>query len=240
MFKAPFAPAVGAGKRALLVAEELRLHQLLRDRGHVQCYECVVGTGAMTMQGAGHKLLTSARLAIDQHRDVALGKSANRAEHLLHGRRIADNFCGGVTALVFIDLIVLSALRLGTGDSSDHLLDIKRFWQVLECALFIGAHCAVKVRVRRSDNNGQVGLLRFKLGQQRNTVHARHANITHHHHGLFAGQRLQHIITGLKGAAVEAGSGQSLFHYPPDRAVIVDDPYLVSHRHLRSPWVIAG
>ena len=119
------------------MTEEFRLHQLLRDGGHIECNERVAGAGAMAVQCARHQLFAGAGLAVNQHCDVALGESANRAEHFLHGRRVANNFCGGVTALALIDLIVLSPLGLGAGHGGHHLFDIKGLWQVFECPFFV-------------------------------------------------------------------------------------------------------
>ena len=168
------------------------------------------------MQCARHQLFAGAGLAVNQHRDMALGKSANRAEHFLHGRRVANNFGRAVTALTLIDLIVLSPLGLGAGHGGHHLFDIKRLRQVFECSFFVGADGTVEIRVCRGDNDGQVGLLRFELGEQRDAIHAGHANITHHHQWLFLGQRVQHVVTCLKGSAVDARPRQGFFHYPPD------------------------
>jgi hypothetical protein len=57
------APAVGAGKGALLVAEQLALQQLLRDGGAVEGQEGRLGTGAVLVDGAGDQLLAGAALA---------------------------------------------------------------------------------------------------------------------------------------------------------------------------------
>jgi hypothetical protein len=49
------------------------------------------GARAVAVQGPGDQLLAGARLAVDQHRDVAVREAADGAEHLLHGRRLADD-----------------------------------------------------------------------------------------------------------------------------------------------------
>ena len=68
----------------------------------------------------------------------------------------------------------------------------------------------------RGDDDGQVGLLRLELGEQCDAIHAGHADITHHHHWLFRGQRVQHVIPCFKGATVETRPGQGFFHDPAD------------------------
>ena len=90
------------------------------------------------------------------------------------------------------------------------------------------------------NDDRQLGLFGFDARQQLDAVHARHPNIAHDHHRLFKREGVEHFVTALKGAAVEARPGQGFFHDPTDRAVVVDDPYLISDGHLKSPWVIEG
>ena len=93
LFKAPFTPAIGSGERAFFMAKQFRLHQFLRNCRHIERDECVVGTGAVAVQGPGNQLFTRPGFTIDQHRNVALGKPTSGAEHFLHGRRVADDLC---------------------------------------------------------------------------------------------------------------------------------------------------
>ena len=69
----PAEPArVGAGERALLVAEQLALDQLARDRRHVDGDERAVAALAEIVQRARHQLLAGAGLAGDQHGEVGV------------------------------------------------------------------------------------------------------------------------------------------------------------------------
>jgi len=56
----------GPGERALLVAEELRFDQLLRDGGAVDLDERLPGPQAMGVDGPGHELLARAALPVDE------------------------------------------------------------------------------------------------------------------------------------------------------------------------------
>jgi hypothetical protein len=85
--KRPFAPGLGAGEGAALVAEQFGLHQVARDRGHVQRDEGRAGARAVPMQRARDQLLAGAGLAVDQDGDVRARQPADGAEHLLHRRR---------------------------------------------------------------------------------------------------------------------------------------------------------
>ncbi len=79
------------GEGALLVAEQFRLDQIVGDRRHVQGDKGVFGARAVAVQGPGHQLLAGAGLAVDQHGDIGVGQPADGAEHLLHGRCLADD-----------------------------------------------------------------------------------------------------------------------------------------------------
>src|SRR5947199_325066 len=72
------------------------------------------------------------RLSRDEQRDTGAGKTANRAEHLLHGRRAAEElgnaWCGGSIA---------ATNQPGVRrpfDQRDCLVDVERLRQVLERA----------------------------------------------------------------------------------------------------------
>ena len=59
--------AVGAGERARLVAEELALHEVGRNRGAVDRDHRPIGALAGAVDGPGDELLARAALAADQH-----------------------------------------------------------------------------------------------------------------------------------------------------------------------------
>ena len=82
--------AVRAGEGALLVAEQLALDQLARDRGHVDRDERPGAALAEIVQRAGDQLLAGAALAGDHDRQVGAHQPGDRAVDLLHRRRAAD------------------------------------------------------------------------------------------------------------------------------------------------------
>ena len=69
LFEAPLANGIRAGKRPLLVAEQLGLNQIFWDRGHIQSDKRRFCSRAVAMQGMRHKLFTGSRLTVDQHAD---------------------------------------------------------------------------------------------------------------------------------------------------------------------------
>ncbi len=81
---------IRAGERALLVAEQLGLEKIRRNRRRIQRNERLRRTRAVIVKRARDELLTRARLTRDQHRDAGASESPDRAEHLLHGRRATE------------------------------------------------------------------------------------------------------------------------------------------------------
>ena len=76
----------GAGKGALLVAEQLGLQQRFRDRRAVDRDEAAARPAARRMQVAGEDLLAGSGLAGDQHAGVAGRDLVGQRHHLGHGR----------------------------------------------------------------------------------------------------------------------------------------------------------
>jgi hypothetical protein len=73
-----------AGERALLVAEELALEQVLRDRGAVDRDEALAAARRLRVQVARQDLLAGARLAEEQHRGVGRRHALDRPAHPHH------------------------------------------------------------------------------------------------------------------------------------------------------------
>lgn len=82
---------MGAGERTLGVPKERGLEQGLRQRAAVFPHESAVPAFAAPMKRAGDELLAGARLAEQQHGDVALRNAVGEAEQLLHGLALADD-----------------------------------------------------------------------------------------------------------------------------------------------------
>ena len=70
-FEVALARLFGIGECALLMAEELRLDQLGRNGAAVHGDEGAVASSARSVDGAREHLLAGARLAFDEHGDVA-------------------------------------------------------------------------------------------------------------------------------------------------------------------------
>src|SRR6185436_18109774 len=88
-----------AGERAALVAEELGLEQVLRHRRGVDGDEWLGRACTMAVQGARDKLLSGSRLAGNENGRARLREPADRAEDLLHRRRLAEDLLRGAHRL---------------------------------------------------------------------------------------------------------------------------------------------
>ena len=82
---------IGPRERALLVAEQLGLEQLLGQRRAVDGHEGLGGARAVGVDGARDQLLARPRLA--EHQDVGLGprRLLHQLEDPGHGRAAADH-----------------------------------------------------------------------------------------------------------------------------------------------------
>ena len=67
-----------AGERALLVAEQLGLEQVLRDRRAVDRDKRAVGARTERVERAREQLLAGAALAFEQHRRVGRRRAVQR------------------------------------------------------------------------------------------------------------------------------------------------------------------
>src|SRR5205807_2326726 len=85
-----FAVLGGAGERALLVAEELALHQGIGDSAAIDRHERLVAARAVLVDQARRELLAAARFARDVHRRLGAGELADQLAHLGERRAVAQ------------------------------------------------------------------------------------------------------------------------------------------------------
>ncbi len=86
----------GAGERPLLVAEELRLDQLLGNRRAVDLDEPLAAAQAVAVDRARDELLADAALALDQHGRVGRRRAADRPPSPASARRSRRPSGGGL------------------------------------------------------------------------------------------------------------------------------------------------
>ena len=215
-----------AGEGAALMAEQFALQQVLRDGRRVDGDEGPVGPRRVLVQRTRHQLLARAGFAGNHHRHVALAQAANRTEHILHGRCLAQHFRGGRHAL-FGHFLALAFFDR-TANQLHRLDQVKGLGQVFECAALKGGHRAIQIGKRRHDDDRQAGQLFLDLFQQVQARAAGHADIAHENlRPLFLGgvlQCRQHFTRVGETARRQVLAQQGLFQNKPDGLVIVNDP----------------
>src|SRR2546427_4718968 len=80
----PLLALMRSRERALLIAEELRLDQGVRDRAAVDSDERLVASGTQLMDRASNELLASAGLALDENSQRRVGHLLDLLDNLLH------------------------------------------------------------------------------------------------------------------------------------------------------------
>lgn len=92
------APLVRAGERAALIAEQLRLQQVMRNRAAIDRDERPLAADGALVDRERRQFLAGSRLARDEHARVGLRDLADRAEQLLHRLAVADHPCSPIDA----------------------------------------------------------------------------------------------------------------------------------------------
>ena len=222
--KRPWVPRRRAGERAALVAEQLALDQLARDRRHVDRDERTGPAFAVIVQRAGDQFLAGARLAVDHHRQVGGGEPGDGPVDLLHRRAAADQR----QAFVRIARLRRAGARLrrhrqGAADHRQQFLQIEWLGQVFEGAALGRLHRRHQRRLRAHHHHAQV---RPDLADARNQVEA--VLVRHDHVGddqiALAVLHPAPERRGVAGAAdLIAGPPQCLGQHGADGSVVVRD-----------------
>ena len=96
----------GVGERALDVAEQLALEDVLAQRGAVQRHERLVLARAVLVDRLGDQFLAGAGLALDQHAGVGRRDPLQPVDDVVHLRAVADD-------ALEAELLVEPAVQLG-------------------------------------------------------------------------------------------------------------------------------
>ncbi len=178
----PPAPLLGrAGEGALLVAEELALDQLARQRRAVHRHERPLAARAAVVDRARDELLAGAGLAEDQHRAVGGRDQRQLIEQLREVQRPAhdlaevvpgpdlvleavDDRAGALVRLdllpearvLFRELAVRAAQREVSPDASEQLARLERLGEVVDPAGREGAHLLGRLVQRGEEDHRHV------------------------------------------------------------------------------------
>ena len=157
---------------------------------------------------------------------MALRQAANGAEHVLHGRglaqhlgRIGHALLGHLLALAFVDRAADQLHRLG---------QVKGLGQVFKGAAGERRHCTVQIGIRRHDDDRQAWQALLDLRQQIQPRTTGHADVAHQNlrtaRGAFGVQRVQHFARVGEAARGQLLALDRFFQHKADGLVIVNDP----------------
>ena len=224
LLEAAPAQRISAGERTLLVPEKLRLQQVGRERRSVECDDRLAGARAVPVQRACDKLLARAGFSRDQHGHARARQATDRAEHLLHGARLAQQFRDA--AAVCLGIHWHRRLLGGTAHELDRLVDIKGLGEIFERAALIRGDRRIKVGVGRDDDHRQGRMQRLDFAEELEAAAPRHTDVSHQHIGRLEAQRSERFVGLVEGAGDHAAAAQRLFQYPAYRGVVVHQPDL--------------
>ena len=145
--------AGSAGESPFFVAEELALDQFVGQGRTVDRQERTVLAGAEGMDGPGHQFLASAALAGDQHGRLERRGPADLIEHVLHGRRGAQQPSEpGILLVVGQATGQHQAALQGLVHAGLQVFGLQRFEHVVHGAQLHGLDRALGRSVRRDDD----------------------------------------------------------------------------------------
>jgi hypothetical protein len=150
------------------------------------------------MERPRHQFLTRARFAGDQHRHVGLRQPPDRAEHVLHGRRLTENLRRIAQAIV--DFLFAQALFQRAADQLDRAIHVERLGEVFKRAALERRHGAVQIRIRGHDDDRQPGVLGLDGLQKIQPRAARHADVGNQDLRRFFVERVERVAHVGKAA----------------------------------------
>jgi hypothetical protein len=239
LLEAPAAHRLRAGEGPSFMAEELALQEVFRDRGGVDRDERLGRSRAVAVQRPRDELLAGARFPRDEDGRMRLREAPDRAEHLLHRRRLPEDLrCFHVRRG---ELHVPAVFLERAAHEPHRVVDVEGLREVFERPALEGGHRAVEVRVRRHDDDRGRREARLELLHELEARRARHANVAHDDLRGLEGQPVERFLRAPEGAVEDALARERLLEHPADRAVVVDDPDGVGNvlvRHHEAAFVL--
>src|SRR5712692_10721859 len=183
-----------AGEGALLVAEELGLDQVLRDRRTVDFDEGTLGSLAVVVERVGYRLLAGAIFPLNQDIGFARRNAFNQVEELLHLLAPADHVLELVAILQpLFELLVLVRQRLlldGLLELVEQTLGIDGLLEKVERAGFDRLDRARNVALARNHDHLRFGVELLELPDELDAVHIGQQHVGDHRVGFPGPEKL--------------------------------------------------
>jgi len=231
----------GTGEGAALVAEQLALEQLARDRRRVDGHEGQRAAMARCVQGARDQLLAGAALAGDQHRHVAARHAADglegveqgrAASHQALARRRAPRHLAAQRAHLALECAAAQSLL----DQRARLLGSEGLGQIIERAALHGFDGVLEGVLRRHDHHGDLAAARLHVVEQVEARGPGHAQVEEGDLELTARQRGERLVAARGLGHLVAGLLQRLAQHEADARLVVRHQHTgaLAHASLRS------
>ena len=226
--------ALGAGKGAAFMAEQLALEQVLGNRRAVQRDKRLAGAVAEIMQATGNPLLAAAGVAAQEDIHRGAGQFEDLPTQGFHRPRDAEQ--------LRLDMVFKGELLTQLAVLADQTALVQRAAHAVEQAfggkgLFDKVIGALAQRLHRhrhiampgDQNHRQIAVALQHAVEQLQAIGAGHAHIADDDAGVVTVDQRQRGLR--RGAAVHAKAGQlqPLLHRLADGRFIVDDYYVPSH-----------
>ena len=215
---------VGAGERALLVAEQLALHQIFGDRGAVDLDERPVRARRMLMDRARDHVLAHAAFPAQQHRGAGGRHARDGGENLLHRRAAADDVVELVALAQLLAQLAILVAQLADFQRLFHhghqVIERKRLGQKIDRAGLHGLHRVFDGAERGHDDHGRVRVLAAQFVEQLQAVHAGQLQIGEDQVGASAS--LQAFLGGAGLLDFVAGGGQMQLDHAAELFFVFD------------------
>ena len=212
--------------RALLVAEELGLEQVLLQRRAVHLDEGARRAVRVVVNRPRDELLARARFAADEHGRIAARHLLHDAEHVLKRAARAHDAVEVIEVLLLVAQVLHLVLEMAELDRlfdlELHFLDLERFLNEVERADLHRFHGRVDRPEGRHEDDRGVRLDRPRRAEDVHAVGAAHAQVRQHDVELAV---LQPFDRGRPVAGllhIVAGIGQRADEPLAERIVIID------------------
>ena len=225
----------GPGERALGVAEELALDEVLGDGGAVHLDEGARGAAALVVDVAGHELLARAVLAEDEPSTVAGGGLGDLGAEPVQGRALPHHDEALLDLLLERAVLHLQAPRpQGVLDHEQGLLEGEGLLHEVLRAHAHGLHRGLDVAVTRDHDHRHLGIEDAQAGEGLEAVQAGQPHVEEHEvvtaplEGGEAGLPALHRLHLVALVAEDPPQGG------PHPALVVHDQDLFAHALLGS------
>jgi hypothetical protein len=212
-----------SGEGALLVAEQLGLDQLFRDRGAVDLDERALAPHRLDVNGARDQLLAAAVLAVDQHAPVGGRGGRDLLAKHAHRGALADDLGALLEARAQRGVLALEARVLErAADRDQDLLERERLLDEVVRAQARRLHRGLDGAVAGDHDHNRLGPCPLDLGEGLEAVHPVHPDVEERDVRQLVGEEPERV-----GAAADRGHAvalvlQHIAEGRADRGFVVD------------------